>query len=90
MNLEKVFVAAKTNNIALEVDSYPTRLDLKGQHIKQAIAMGCKIAIDTDSHAVDHLRHMELGIGQARRGGVEKNDVINVLPLKQFERWLKK
>ncbi len=90
VNLEKVFVAAKTNNIALEVDSYPTRLDLKGQHIKQAIAMGCKIAIDTDSHAVDHLRHMELGIGQARRGGVEKNDVINVLPLKQFERWLKK
>lgn len=90
VNLEKVFAAAKANNVALEVDSYPTRLDLKDAHVRQAIVMGCRIAIDSDSHAVDHLRHMELGIGQARRGWVEKKDVINALPLKQLERWLKK
>ena len=90
VNLENVFAAAKANGVALEVDSYPTRLDLKDRHVKQAITMGCKIAIDTDSHAVDHLRHMELGVGQARRGWAEKKDVINALSLKQFERWLKK
>lgn len=90
VNLEKVFSVAKKQGVALEVDSYPTRLDLKDAHIKQAIGVGCKIAIDTDSHAVDHLRHMELGIGQARRGWAKKGDVINTLSLKEFERWLKK
>ncbi len=89
-DFEKVAEAAKDRGIALECDAYPTRLDLKDVHIRTAIEIGCRISIDTDSHAVDHLRFMEYGIAQARRGWAEEKDVINSWPLKKLEKFLKR
>ncbi|MBI4146183.1 DNA polymerase/3'-5' exonuclease PolX [Candidatus Woesearchaeota archaeon] len=90
LDLEKVMTKAKEQGIALELDCYPTRLDLKDSHVRMAIERGCKISIDTDSHATDHLRHMELGIAQARRGWAGVKDVINAWPLKKLERFLRR
>ncbi len=89
-DFEKVAEVAKERGIALEVDSYPSRLDLKDLHVRKAVEIGCKISIDTDSHAVDHLRFMELGIAQARRGWAEVKDVINAWPLAKLERFLRR
>ena len=89
-DFEKVAKAAKERGIALEVDAYPSRLDLKDLHVKAAVEMGCKISIDTDSHSVEHLRFMELGIAQARRGWAEAKDVINTWPLQKLERFLRR
>jgi len=89
-DFEKIAQAAKDRDIALEVDSYPTRLDLKDSHIRTAIELGCKISIDTDSHAVDQLRFIEFGIAQARRGWAEEKDVINSWSLQKLEKFLRR
>jgi DNA polymerase (family 10) len=89
-DFERVASAAKDRGIALEVDAYPNRLDLKDLHIKSAVEMGCRISIDTDSHSAEHLRFMELGIAQARRGWAEAKDVINTWPLQKLEKFLRR
>jgi DNA polymerase (family 10) len=89
-DFENVAKAAAKKGIALEVDSYPSRLDLKDKLIRDAIGFGCKISISTDSHAVPHLKFMELGVAQARRGWAQKKDIINTLSLRDFERFLRR
>ncbi|MCX6708618.1 MAG: DNA polymerase/3'-5' exonuclease PolX [Candidatus Woesearchaeota archaeon] len=89
-DFEKVALAAKERGIALECNSYPDRLDLKDVHVRKAIELGCKISIDTDSHSVEHLRFIEFGVAQARRGWAEVKDVINAWPLKKLEKFLRR
>ncbi len=82
-----VFQAAAKNKVALEVNSFPDRLDLRDVLIREAIRSGVKIAIDTDSHHIDHLDLIRYGVAQARRGWARKQDVINTLPLKEILKW---
>ncbi|MEM3154002.1 MAG: DNA polymerase/3'-5' exonuclease PolX [Candidatus Woesearchaeota archaeon] len=89
-DFERIAQAAKDRGIALECDAYPTRLDLKDTHIRTAIEIGCKITIDTDSHAIDQLRFMEYGVAQARRGWAEEKDVINTWPLGKLQKFLRR
>ncbi len=89
-DLEKIFQTAKDNNVALEINSHPQRLDLHDIHIKQALEFGCKFAINTDAHSLDHFRFIEFGVAQARRGWLTEKDVINAWPLKKLEKWLGK
>jgi DNA polymerase (family 10) len=86
--MDKVFQAAKDSNVALEINSQPNRLDLRDVHIRKALEYGCKFIINTDSHSVDQLENINLGIGMARRGWLESKHVVNTLPLKSFERWV--
>jgi DNA polymerase (family X) len=85
INMEAVFQAAIESKIALEIDSIPSRLDLKDTHIYQAREKGIKLIIDTDSHRLEHLDFMRFGIGTARRGWCEANDILNTLPLDEFK-----
>lgn len=89
-DLEKIFQTAKDNNVALEINSHPQRLDLHDIHIKQALEFGCKFAINTDAHSLDHFRFIEFGVAQARRGWLTEKDVINAWPLKKLEKFLEK
>jgi len=88
VDIEKVMTRAKERGIALEIDSYPTRLDLKDAHVHMANELGCALTIDTDSHAVDHLRYMELGVATARRGWTTPQTVINTWKLPKLEKFL--
>ena len=88
IDLEEVFQAAKAHDVALELDAQPQRLDLNDVHLHRAREIGVKIAIDTDAHSVDHLRFMQYGIDQARRGWLEKRHVVNTLTWPQFRQWL--
>jgi DNA polymerase (family 10) len=90
LNIEAVFQAAIKNNTVMEIDSIPSRLDLKDTHIYQAREMGVKLVIDTDSHRLEHLDYMNFGIGTARRGWCEAGDILNTLPLNEFKAALKK
>jgi DNA polymerase (family 10) len=89
-DFEKVARTAAKKGIALEVDSYPSRLDLKDKMIRDAISFGCKISISTDSHAVPHLNFMELGVAQARRGWAEAKDIINTRSLADIKKVLRR
>ena len=85
-----ILKTAKETGTILEIDSYPDRLDLKDTNIKKAKEAGVKMVINTDSHQLDQLRFMELGISQARRGWAEKKDIINTQPLEKLLKFFKK
>lgn len=80
--------ALKTGTI-LEINSFPDRLDLNDLNIKRAKEKGVKMIINTDSHHRDHLRFIELGIAQARRGWAEKEDILNCHSLKELFSYFK-
>jgi DNA polymerase (family 10) len=77
VDLEKVMAAALERGCFLEVNAHPDRLDLTDVHCQMAKGMGLRVAISTDSHYTSHLGYMRFGIGQARRGWLEKDDVLN-------------
>jgi DNA polymerase (family 10) len=87
---EVVFAKAAETQTVMEINCYPTRLDLNDVHIRQAKAHGVKFSINTDTHSIDHFDHLKLGVKMARRGGLTKEDVINTMTYKQFLSWKKK
>ncbi len=89
IDLEEIFHAAKENDVAVELNAQPDRLDLNDLHVFRAIEIGVKIAINTDAHSTEQLRFMRYGIDQARRGWLEKRHVLNAMTQPQFESWLK-
>ncbi|HDZ76471.1 MAG TPA: DNA polymerase/3'-5' exonuclease PolX [Candidatus Omnitrophica bacterium] len=76
-------VAADTGTF-LEISSYPTRLDLNDVNARMAKNAGVRLAVSTDAHHVVHLDYMCFGVACARRAWLSKNDIVNVLPLKDF------
>jgi len=89
VDMDTVMKNAKETGTVLEVDAYPERLDLKDEYIRKAVEAGVKLVIDSDAHSINHIRFLEFGIAQARRGWAEKKDIINTQPLKEFLRCLK-
>ena len=83
-DMEKILDAAAKNGVAMECNAYPDRLDLKDVHLRMAKQRGVKIVISTDSHRANQLAFMKYGVITARRGWIEKKDVINTLPLAEF------
>lgn len=89
LDWEKVFQFILTHNKALEINSWPSRLDLPEGLIRQAVDRGIKLVIDTDSHAVGHMDLMRYGVGMARRGWAKPDDIINTWDYNKVMEWLK-
>jgi DNA polymerase (family X) len=70
--------------VAMECNSYPDRLDLKDVYLRMCKDRGVKVVISTDSHSAANLSFIGYGVTMARRGWLEKRDVINTLPTEQF------
>lgn len=81
---------AKRHRVALELNSYPDRLDLNDVNLRLAKEMGVMVAISTDSHSARHLENITFGVHTARRGWLEKDDILNTRPLKDLLRILKR
>jgi DNA polymerase (family 10) len=88
-DVDAVFKAAAKHRVAMELNSYPERLDLNDVHLRMAKQHGVKIVINTDSHHTSHLEKMRYGITQARRAWLTKDDVLNTLPAQEFARAMK-
>ena len=89
VDFDKILRTAKEINTVLEINASPGRLDLKDVYIKKAKEAGVKMVINTDAHHKDHLHFMEYGISQARRGWLEKKDIINCWPAEKMLKMLK-
>ena len=89
-DLERIVEEAKRRNIAMEINSFPDRLDLREQSVRLCKQHGVKLVISTDSHHTKHLSHIRYGVLMARRGWLEKQDVLNTLPASQFLRALER
>ncbi len=81
IDMEEVFKAALRTNTALEINSMPERLDLRDIHVFRARELGVKLVIGTDAHSVAHLDLMRFGIGVARRGWCQADDIWNARPV---------
>lgn len=90
IDLEKIMQKAKENNCILEINSQPSRLDLNDLNSRKAKEMGVKLVISTDAHSTTQYDFMRFGIGQARRGWIEKNNVINTRNINQLKKIIKR
>jgi DNA polymerase (family 10) len=88
-DMDAILMAAAKHKVAMELNSYPDRLDLNDVHLRQAKQRGVKVVINTDSHHTSHLDKIRYGILQARRAWLTKEDVLNTLPAQQFAKAMK-
>jgi len=80
IDLDRVMEAARETGTALEINAYYDRIDLSDLNCRKAKELGVKLSIGTDSHRLEQLEYMKFGLGAARRGWLEKGDLLNTLP----------
>jgi DNA polymerase (family X) len=80
LDLERVFAVALEHRVAVEVNGLPARLDLRGEHVRDAIAAGLEIVCSTDAHSVRGLGNMALSVATARRGWATASQILNTRP----------
>ncbi len=85
----KIFSAARDNNVLLEINSQPSRLDLPDDLIKMAIDWRVDLIINSDAHSISDLNFMKYGIYMARRGWAEKKNIVNSLKYDEFVKKIK-
>jgi DNA polymerase (family X) len=90
IDVERVVEAALATGTFLEINSQPDRLDLSDVHARAAREAGLKLVIDSDGHEVAALEYVELGVGQARRAWLTKEDVLNTRTWPQIQKLRKK
>src|SRR3954464_1446727 len=90
VDVERVIEKALETGTFLEINSQPDRLDLTDVNARAAREAGLKLVIDSDGHEVGALEFVELGVGQARRAWLTKDDVLNTRTWKQIEKLKKK
>jgi DNA polymerase (family 10) len=88
-DMHAVLTAAAKNKVAMELNSYPDRLDLNDVNLRQARQHGVKIVINTDSHHISHMEKIRFGVVQARRAWLTRADVLNTLPPARFAKAMK-
>ena len=88
-DFEAILKAARENQVAMELNAYPDRLDLNDAHLRMAKDRGVKIVINTDAHHTSHFAKIKYGVLQARRAWLTANDVLNTLPESEFRRAIK-
>jgi DNA polymerase (family 10) len=89
VNVERVIEKAEETGTFLEINSQPNRLDLRDTHARLAGEAGVKIVVNTDAHELRALAHIEVGVAQARRAWLTKEQVLNTRTWPQIEKLLK-
>jgi len=89
MRMEAVLDRAAERGVVMEVNGKPARLDLKAEHVRQAVQRGVKLVVSADSHKKEDLAHLTFAVATARRGWARKGDVLNTLPAAKFIAQLK-
>ena len=84
LDLQRVFEVALKEGVALEVNGLSPRLDLRGEHVRDALRAGVQIVCSTDAHSVRGLANMELSVHTARRGWATPADVVNTRSLRSI------
>lgn len=90
LDMEEVFKAAKETNTALEINAFPSRLDLDDTNARRAKELGIMVAIGTDTHGIAQLENMRYGLSVARRAWLERKDVLNTFRVDEVLKKLKK
>jgi DNA polymerase (family 10) len=86
IDLERVMEEAARREVMLELNGFPDRMDLNDLNCRKAKERGVIVSMGSDAHQVAHLDNMQLAVGTARRGWLEKADVLNTRPLDEVRR----
>ncbi len=89
LDWNKIFDFCKTNNKALEINAFPSRLDLADHVVRMAVDRQLDLVIDTDSHALEQMDLMEYGVSVARRGWATKLNILNTKTYNEIVEWMK-
>ena len=90
VNMDEILKVSVETGTALEINAYPQRLDMSDIGCRRAKELGAKVVINTDAHVLHQFDYMELGVGVARRGWLEKEDVLNTLDVESFLKAIRK
>jgi DNA polymerase (family 10) len=86
VDIEQIIDTARETDTRLEINSFPDRLDLDDVHVKQAKDHNVRFVLGTDSHSINHLDFMRFGVATARRGWLEKKDILNTSSVQEIEK----
>ncbi len=84
LDLDQVYETALERGVALEVNGLPLRLDLSGEHARDAVRAGLSLVCSTDAHSTQGLGNMTFAVATARRGWATAADVLNTRPLSEI------
>ncbi|MBV9962008.1 MAG: DNA polymerase/3'-5' exonuclease PolX [Parafilimonas sp.] len=88
VNFKKIIDACAANNVVIEINANPYRLDMDWSHIPYALKKGVMIAVNPDAHSIGEIDNIRWGIAASRKGGLTKDMTWNAMSLQQVERWL--
>lgn len=88
LDMEVILRAAAANDVVLEINANPARLDLDDVYARRALELGCKLAIDTDAHHPGDFELAHFGVGVARRAWATPENIINTWPAEKLLQWL--
>jgi DNA polymerase (family 10) len=89
VNFKKVIDACAANNVVIELNANPYRLDMDWSHIPYAMSKGVLISINPDAHSIFEIDNIRWGVSAARKGGLTRAMTWNAMPLKGVESWLR-
>ncbi len=84
---DQIFTVCLKNKKALEINAWPSRLDLTDLLVREAVKRGVKIIINTDAHEASQMDMMRFGVTVAKRGWAQKSDILNTLSWVDFTKW---
>ncbi len=90
VDMKKVIDACAANDVAIEINASPFRLDLDWRLIYYARERGCRFAINPDAHSTEGIDDDRFGIRVARKGGMKRGDVINCFSENEFKKYISK
>ena len=83
LDLDRVFEAAAEQNVFMEINGGPSRLDLTDVNARRAKEMGVKLSLGSDAHSVPQMEFLPLSVAVARRGWLTQEDVVNTWGLEK-------
>ena len=89
LDINAVIDAAAEYGKVIEINADPHRLDLDWRHLKHAKDKGVKISINPEAHNIHGLGNINYGVGIARKGCLEKRDIVNTMDIGEIEEFLR-
>jgi DNA polymerase (family X) len=86
LDLDEVFAVSKETGVAIEVNGLPDRLDLSATHVREAMAAGVELVLNSDAHSEAGLERLDLALATARKGGAAMSAIVNCRPLSEIVR----
>ena len=90
VNFKKIIDACAANNVVIEINANPYRLDMDWSHIPYSLSRGVMISINPDAHSISEIDNIRWGVSAARKGGLTKNMTWNAMSLSKIQEWIRK